>query len=1000
MASLLAPFSFGQKHCYFHVELTIHELTNVPLVTGLFSCKWKVKGAHSLSSLQHSTAAAVHQQSSHAGAALASHGRRTHKDTSRELTRSRPSTSKDGVVDASSDAADSIHAKEYASGSTHRLSPVKPDAGNDSASIASRDSSDPKHHRHKPAFLTSLIKKAKPDPDADFSASASTSTSAPNANIVSQDPDSTITSTSEQTATRDGDSSSSSPASRRASITSRKTSASRHSKNSDRDRDAGSSSRHSHGNKTRDGHGSSPTSVDPFLYFHQEPKGQTDYVKVEEHRVEWERPLQVGLRMSIGKPRTPSNHDDTSPGNSHSVSPTLSAKSSTRDLRGRANRDHLNDLSTAWGRLITSELKLTVKQEMPKDAKSTALPPILGYVVIDLAEFAPLPPQSSGSNTPNGRYHHHHHHHHHHHNHHYHHHHYQHHGGSGSHGSDHSYHERVTRTETRKFLLLESKTNATIKITIKTTFLGGSRDYHVPPISNGLMVNGLGHIMDPALLNHHYDIGSLGRPDAPGSIRSGSSDSGSGHGASHEGGAAGRPSSSTGNLSLAGSGLPSASCVSLSQMNSSMQMLHHYYGPPLRSAYAKKTWTSRIPDQNLLPPGSGGEHSSRRKTGRDAEHRAISGKAHHDRAPDDIVEAIFRGIHVGGSENGRIQHSQPRQQHATQAKDDLLTPNNLLSTTVQRSRATRDPASAGKDAQQSGLQRPGMRKRTVSTGSNVSKKSERSFSFGLGKSKDKDKDKERGKSSWSIKGSDAGGRAVGTTALDAGVGPGARKTASSRGLSLLPRSASVQGIVGQSGGSADGHLAVPGYQRQVSTSSSGSSAPPVSPAAPSFASDSNLLLEPAWTGGGSSNDSAANRTVRAAANKRYSSIRWDLGDEDTVDSDPASRSNESPLESTPRPKPRKIVDGGGSNEGTLRASDWRSRPPPSVVVDHPYVPIRAGGICTASSSAVDLTDTSSISTVHHHSSEIPRSASPLSISNLTPRPSPTHQFPPAAAVQH
>lgn len=41
----LLPLS---KHALFHVRLTIHQLWNVPLVSGAFSVKWKFQNVHSV----------------------------------------------------------------------------------------------------------------------------------------------------------------------------------------------------------------------------------------------------------------------------------------------------------------------------------------------------------------------------------------------------------------------------------------------------------------------------------------------------------------------------------------------------------------------------------------------------------------------------------------------------------------------------------------------------------------------------------------------------------------------------------------------------------------------------------------------------------------------------------------------------------------------------------------------------------------------------------------
>lgn len=42
MASLLSPFHIGHRHSYFHVLITMHELLNVPLISGEFGALWKM----------------------------------------------------------------------------------------------------------------------------------------------------------------------------------------------------------------------------------------------------------------------------------------------------------------------------------------------------------------------------------------------------------------------------------------------------------------------------------------------------------------------------------------------------------------------------------------------------------------------------------------------------------------------------------------------------------------------------------------------------------------------------------------------------------------------------------------------------------------------------------------------------------------------------------------------------------------------------------------------
>lgn len=42
MASLLSPFHIGHRHSYFQVSITLHELLNVPLISGEFGALWKM----------------------------------------------------------------------------------------------------------------------------------------------------------------------------------------------------------------------------------------------------------------------------------------------------------------------------------------------------------------------------------------------------------------------------------------------------------------------------------------------------------------------------------------------------------------------------------------------------------------------------------------------------------------------------------------------------------------------------------------------------------------------------------------------------------------------------------------------------------------------------------------------------------------------------------------------------------------------------------------------
>ncbi|CAE6337869.1 unnamed protein product [Rhizoctonia solani] len=53
---------FG-RHATFSVQINIHELTNVPLVSGDFACRWRVKGAQPLLTRDSSSAKSVHSGS-------------------------------------------------------------------------------------------------------------------------------------------------------------------------------------------------------------------------------------------------------------------------------------------------------------------------------------------------------------------------------------------------------------------------------------------------------------------------------------------------------------------------------------------------------------------------------------------------------------------------------------------------------------------------------------------------------------------------------------------------------------------------------------------------------------------------------------------------------------------------------------------------------------------------------------------------------------------------
>ncbi|SJX63491.1 uncharacterized protein SRS1_14247 [Sporisorium reilianum f. sp. reilianum] len=819
--SLLAPFGFGQKHSYFHVQLTIHEITNVPLVTGLFACKWKFPSSHSLASLQHAAAAAVHQQTSQT---VSSAARKAHSD--------------------------------HHSGASNHLAPGPP---HQHASSSTSDADASQHASHKHGLLNHLIHPSQ-HRHHDDSASQSASP-APPAQGSSR---ASLTSAAEQS-----ESATSSPVSRKDSITSHKTSNSRTKTFKDLLRPQASDQHHHN--------------VDPLLFFTQEPKGETDFVMVHDHKVEWERDLQVGMRIAIGKPKT------SSPSTSRHDSPAVSAKSSAKDLRSRSQRDqHLDDLSTAWGRLTNSELKLTIKQQMPAHEKSTSHPSTLGHVVLDLSEFAPNPPATTSRERrrqqrhPN-----------------YHSHHIRHHHGPGG---EHSYRDRVCRTEMRKFLLNNSKTNATVKITISMTYLGGTREYYVPPISNGLMVNGLGSLMAPALLEANRAAAVARHGTDPASSHSASSDDSS---LANE---PVRASADVRNLSLMGSGLPSASSFTLNHGNSSLYSQHSLYGPPLKSIYTKRTWTNRIPEENLVAAASGSE-AAKKKPHRSHDSSFLSGRSQAGRAPEDVVNAIFKGIPVGGSHLGQAQDEAAAAKAVADRKARAKAAAAYIDSQTYQllQRSSKSPERSRSH------ERERTRTRTVSTASHVSKKSERSFSFGLTRSKDKDKDKGKGKEKEKERKEKEKEKAK--------AKKDSKKDSKGSGTNTHPEPASTDKAPSR-------HLSVPG-------SNAGKLTPGPLVESPSASTDTLQRTN------GEAPSGAPSGAMRSST-KRLSSVRWNLGGS----GDAWTRDARSSQETTP------VAETLSDKEAQDRAA---MPPPPSVVVDQAYIPVRAGGITAASLSSVDVT---------------------------------------------
>lgn len=410
------------------------------------------------------------------------------------------------------------------------------------------------------------------------------------------------------------------------------------------------------------------------------------------------------------------------------------------------------------------------------------------------------------------------------------------------------------------------------------------------------MVNGLGSIMASSLLDAASRDGASGA-------------AGSGSGSLHSGGTSDesslhnepvRTSAHIRNRELIGQGLPSASSLSLGHVSSYSQ--HRMYGPPLKSIYGQKSYTGgRVPPENLIASTPGSE-AAKKKPHRTSEASFFSSRNQADRAPDDLINAIFNGIPVGGSRNASIQDDPQAAKIAAiraQRAQRLVAATDLPTLDLGR-KASHSP------------ERVRERPRCVSTTSNISKKSDRSFSFGLYRSKDKatDKDKDKEKQRLGQEKEKAKGKKGSFMARS--------KSASSTDLVSLPddKAKSI-------------HLNVPG-------SEAGKLMPGVLVESPSASTDA--LPRPS----SETTSAAPSPTATRASTKRLSSVRWNLGDEDSsVAATPPTPSQET----TP-------VGDTLDKEALDRAA---MPPPPSVVVDHAYIPIRAGGITAASSSALNLT---------------------------------------------
>ncbi|PWN91632.1 hypothetical protein FA10DRAFT_265479 [Acaromyces ingoldii] len=693
MTSLLSPFNFGQKYAYFHAKITIHELASVPLVSGRFQAKWRIKNVYGLQSLpvaaqahhlMHSAAHSNHHTGEQAGKPEDGPKRR------QSLRRSQNGSvnnqpDEDGDNDENSNENDGtadLQADDEGKGSVNETAPLKKSFpvkssgeadGEDEGARQGANGEDQeqvegtKGTHHRGARFFSGVKGAF------RSRKASTTSKRSEDSIPSQLRKSTDTRADEQSDSLQTPDDSFGRAKakriRTPSTNGHALSPSSAGATLEDEDEPISSTTVARGPSSAKGKEKEPTSEgstdQTSLHFHAEPKGSTTSERVKEHVVHWERELEVGLRIAVDKPRgagssgTGASMSAAAPSSNTNASSSASVYSasssgegarhqtSNRDLRERhdADREKEQQLADAWGVLAQAELKINVNSNIHTDASGPnhESHSRLGQVTINLAEFAPHP--------------HNHHHHHHHHQHHHHHHHPHHQQGKGS--QIHS-HPPSKRSETRRYLLNDSKTNATLKLTIEMTHVAGAREYFVPSIRQGLLVGNMAaHALEAGPMNNSSSKGSS----------SASSDNGS---TVHDDGGDRQSvgSRTRNNGSAASLGNPMANW------------------PP--DSVARH---SRIPAQNLKTELSHKDAARAVQEGGGGGRLAFSfsGGAHHDRAPEDVVAGIFDGSSSSWDTNASL----------------MLTP------TVSRAEKVKHGASAGRKqaAGDKKSTRPGMSSR-------------------------------------------------------------------------------------------------------------------------------------------------------------------------------------------------------------------------------------------------------------------------------------------------
>lgn len=356
MSSLLSPFHIGPKHAQFYVQVTLHEVTNVPLLSGEFAVSWKVHHAVSPSSRKQN--AALGQLN------LEADGESKHRlriSTSRDDMGLRRSNSHRTAQSPASDMSSAMRSTD----SLHLASPERISTSRSNNSLAPED-----------GVLGS-------SPPSTFSWTRNRSAS---------DASRSVESLVEDQAKSPGE-----PARNRVRQL-----------------------RENEGRRTRHRSGSFTGRHAPFALqsVHIEPKGHTPFERVQQHSVKFERKFDAVVRVPITKSDEQDNKE-------------------------------------ALGALGQSHLRINVQQLLRTNTSGTQQQESLsqlGFVNVNLAEYAPKAGQGTPSSTP----------------------------------SSHSSPASTSRTEMRQYLLSECSSNAMLRLSVEMRFLDGTPLYRVPPIRGGI----------------------------------------------------------------------------------------------------------------------------------------------------------------------------------------------------------------------------------------------------------------------------------------------------------------------------------------------------------------------------------------------------------------------------------------------------------------------------------------------------------------------------------